>query len=1060
MCNKIKQQCKDTRKRLQKVLSQESNQTIPMRISELSIKRPVLAMVLSIVLVLFGIVGFTYLGTREFPAVDPPIVTVTTTYPGASPEVIESQLTEPLEQAINGIAGVRIISSISREQASVITVEFDIEIDLEAATNDVRDKVSQAVRFLPQDADPPVVEKADANSQSVVFLSILSDRRSLIELSDFANNVLRERLQTIPGVSGAFVRGERKYAMRLWLDPVKMSAYRIVPADIQAALRRENIDLPTGRIEGNQTELNLRTDSRLTTTEEFERMIIKSENGRVIRFGDVGYSELGAENDRSSIRKSTVPGVLISIQPQPNANEIEISNEVYRRLEALKPEIPPDIQIQIANDYTKPVRRSIKEVEETLIVAFILVALVIYLFLRDWRSTLIPVIAIPISIVATFFIMYIAGFSINVLTLVAIVLAIGLVCDDAIVVLENIYAKVEEGMTPIQAALKGSKEIYFAIISTTITLVSVFIPIIFLQGLTGRLFLEFGVVLAGSILISALIALTLSPMMCAYLLKRHDKPSKFYAATERFYNNLTNSYSRSLERFMRVKWLAIPIVLGMVALIIIFGNLLPTELAPLEDRGIIRVQVRAPEGVSYEYMDKYITEIDQYINDSVPEIASSIGLTAVIPGGGSFAPVNTGLENIFLVDPDKRERTQAQVFAQISKGLEAFTGVRAFPAQPPTIGSRFGGQPVQFVLQAPTLEQLVKVLPEFLEEAQKNPTLRFVDSDFKVNKPELVLKINREKASELKVSVEEIARTLQLAFSGQRYGYFIMKGKQYQVIGQLARNDRNEPLDLKALSIRNNQGQMVPLDNLISYEESVNSAAIYRHNRYVSATVSAGLAEGKTLGEGIEAMQEVAAKVLPPAFKTDLAGQSREFADSSSSLLFAFILAIVLIYLILAAQFESFVDPLIILFTVPLSIAGALGTLYLFGQTLNIFSQIGIIMLIGLVTKNGILIVEFANQRKEAGLRRTDAVLEAASSRFRPILMTSMATILGIVPIALSLGTAAGSRQSLGIAVIGGMLISGFLTLYIVPAMYTYLSRQLKRTPFIEEVFPKTEVVK
>ncbi|MBD0258610.1 MAG: efflux RND transporter permease subunit, partial [Cytophagales bacterium] len=815
-----------------------------MSISELSIRRPVLAMVLSILLVLFGVVGFTFLGTREFPAVDPPIITVTSTYPGASPEVIESQITEPLEQAINGIAGVRIISSISREQASVVTVEFDISVDLEAAANDVRSKVSQAIRLLPVDADPPVVDKADANSQSVVFLSVQSDTRSLMELSDFANNVLRERIQTIPGVSGAFVRGERRYSMRLWIDPVKLSAYRIVPADIQAALRRENIDLPSGRIEGNETELNLRTDSRLTTPEEFNRMILKSENGRTVRFADIGYAELAPENDRSSIRRSTLPGVLLSVQPQPNANEIEIADEVYRRLDAMKAEIPADIQVRIANDYTKPVRRSIAEVEETLIIAFILVALVIYLFLRDWRSTIIPIIAIPISIVATFFIMYLADFSINVLTLVAIVLAIGLVCDDAIVVLENIYAKVEEGMTPIQAAVQGSKEIYFAIISTTVTLVSVFIPIIFLQGLTGRLFLEFGVVLAGSILISALVALTLSPMMCAYLLKRHDKPSRFYVATERFYQNLTQGYSRSLERFMRVKWLAILIVAGMFGLILFFGKTIPSELAPIEDRGIIRVQVRAPEGASYEYMDNYMTEIDQYINDSVPELAASIALTAVIPGGGAFAPVNTGLENIFLVDPDQRERTQGQVFSQISKGLESFTGVRTFPAQPPTIGSRFGGQPVQFVLQAPTLEQLVEVLPQFLEEAGQHPTLRFVDSDFKVNKPELVLRINREKASELNVSVEEVARTLQLAFSGQRYGYFIMNGKQYQVIGQLSRTDRDEPLDLKTLSIRNNGGQMVPLDNLISYHESVNSAAIYRHNRYVSATVTAGLAEG------------------------------------------------------------------------------------------------------------------------------------------------------------------------------------------------------------------------
>ncbi|QHT66858.1 efflux RND transporter permease subunit [Rhodocytophaga rosea] len=1015
-----------------------------MSISELSIRKPVLATVISILLVIFGAVGFSFLGTREYPAVDPPIITVTTSYPGANPDVIESQITEPLEQAINGIAGVRFISSTSREQVSVISVEFNIDVDLEAAANDVRSKVSQAIRNLPQDADPPVVEKADANSQSVVFLSVQSDTRSLLELSDYANNVIKERMQTIPGVSGAYIRGERRYSMRLWMDPVRMSAYKIIPADIQAALRRENIDLPTGRLEGNETEITLRTDSRLVTPEEYNRMIIKTENGRIVRFSDVGYAELGIENERSSIQRSTIPGVLISIQPQPNANEIAIADEVYKRLEELKAEVPEDIRLEIANDYTKPVRRSIKEVEETLIIAFLLVVIVIFLFLRDWRSTLIPVIAIPISIIATFFIMYIAGFSINVLTLVAIVLAIGLVCDDAIVVLENIYAKVEKGMSPFQAALVGSKEIYFAVISTTVTLASIFIPIIFLQGLTGRLFLEFGVVMAGSVLISALVALTLSPMMCAYLLKHQDKPSRFYRTTEQFYEALTKGYNRSLQAFMRIRWSAVVILLLMFVVIGIIGTRIQSELAPLEDRGIIRVNVKAPEGVSYEYMERYMKEIDQYINDSVPELFTSVALTAVIPGGGTFSPVNAGLENVFLVDPDQRERTQDQIFQQLSKGLENFTGVRTFPAQPPTIGSRFGGQPVQFVIQAPDLQSLLKSLPVFLEEAQQHPTLRFVDSDLKVNKPELVLRINREKASELNVSVEEIARTLQLSYSGQRYGYFLMNGKQYQVIGQMQRNDRNEPLDLKSIYIRNQNGDMVSLDNLITYDETVSAAAIYRYNRYISATVSAGLAEGKTLGEGIAAMNEVAAKILPPTFKTDLAGQSKEYADSSSSLFFAFILALVLIYLILAAQFESFIDPFIILLTVPTSIAGALFTLYLFGQTLNIFSQIGIIMLIGLVTKNGILIVEFANQRKLAGLSRIDAVLEAATTRFRPILMTSLATILGILPIALSLGTAAGSRQSLGIAVVGGMIISGFLTLYIVPAMYSYLSRSRK----------------
>ncbi|WP_416865318.1 MAG: efflux RND transporter permease subunit [Imperialibacter sp.] len=1013
-------------------------------ISEISIRKPVLAIVLSILLLLFGVVGFSFLGTREFPAVDPPIVTVTSTYAGASPDVIESQITEPLEQAINGIAGVRTISSVSREQASIITVEFNLDVDIEAAANDVRSKVSRAVRSLPPEADPPIIDKADANSQSVMFLTIISNSRNMLELTDFAENVLKERIQTVPGVSGAYVRGARKYSMRLWIDPVKMSAYRIVPQDIEAALKRENIDLPTGRIEGDKTELTIRTDSRLVTPEEFNNMIIKSEGGRQIRFKDLGFAELGSEDDRTNFRGNGAKGLLLSIQPQPNANEIEIADEIYRRLDAMKDEVPADIEIRVANDYTKPIRKSIEEVEETLLIAFILVTLVIFAFLRDWRSTFIPVIAIPISIISSFFIMYIAGFSINVLTLVAIVLAIGLVCDDAIVVLENIFAKVEQGIPPFQAAIQGSKEIYFAIISTTITLVSVFIPIIFMQGLTGRLFLEFGVVLAGSILVSALVALTLSPMMCAVLLKKHSKPSRFYAVTEKFYEGLGAGYAKSLAAFMKYRWLSFVVVALMFGMIAFFGTQLKSELAPLEDRGIIRASVKAPEGVSFEYMDKYMEELDAWVLDNVPEVRTTVALTAVIPGGGAFSPVNSGAENIFLVDASERERSQDEIFKQISKGFEQFTAVRAFPAQPPTIGARFGGLPVQYVIQAPDVESLIEMLPKFLNAAQEHPDLKFVDSDFKVNKPELKLRINREKANELHVPVFDIARAIQLAYSGQRYGYFIMGGKQYQVIGQLSRENRNEPVDLKAINVRNSLGEMVSLDNLIYYEESVSSAAIYRYNRYVSATVSAGIIDGKTLGDGIKAMDEVAAEILPANFKTELAGQSKEYADSSSSLLFAFMLALVLIYLVLSAQFESFVDPLIILFTVPMSMAGALLSLYIMDLTLNIFSQIGIIMLVGLVTKNGILIVEFANQRKAEGVTRLDSVIEAAHARFRPILMTTFATILGILPIALSIGSAAGSRQSLGVAVVGGMIISSFLTLYIIPAIYSYISS--KRT--------------
>lgn len=1008
-----------------------------MTLAEISIRRPVLAIVLSVLIVLFGLVSFRFLGVREYPAVDPPIVTVSTSYPGASPEVVDAQITEPLEQNINGVAGIRTLSSTSRDGQSVIRVEFDLSVDIEAAANDVRDKVSIARRLLPTDVDPPVVEKADADATPIVFLTLQSDTKSILEVAYIADSVIKERVQTIPGVASVRIFGDKRYSMRLLLDADRMAAHGVSPMDVQAALGQENVDLPSGRVEGQSTEVGLKTQARLTTPAEFNRMLIRKADGRQIVLEDIGRAELSAENQRAGMRMLGLPMVGVAVIPQPNTNAIAIADEFYRRLEQIKRELPPEYKAEIGYDFTTYVRKSVSEVEETLLIAFGLVALIIYLFLRDWRATVIPVVAIPVSIVSAFFIMYVAGFSINILTLVGLVLSIGLVCDDAIVVLENIYGKIEQGKPPLQAAIEGSKEIYFAVISTTITLAAVFLPIVFLQGLTGRLFREFGIVVAGSVVVSAFVALSLSPMMCRFMLKRHEKPSFFYRLTEPFFDGMTRGYDASVRLFMRARWAAIPIMIGIVAVTAWRGSKLPSELAPLEDRANIRVNVRAPEGATFEYTEAALDKLAFWVADNVPEISRTYSITAAM--GGS---VNTGIQNLYLKEPHERTRTQEEIYQQVSKGLNGFTELRVFPAQPPTIGSRMGGLPMQYVIRAPTLDKMVEVLPRFLEEAQKRPELRFVDADLKVNRPEASIKVDRARAAELGVPVRDVARSLQLAFGEQRLGYFIMNGKQYSVLGQLDRDDRNEPEDLRRLFVRGAQSQMVPLDNLVTWEEQTSPAAIYRFDRFISATISGGTSPGYTLGDGIRAMDEVAAKVLPESFSTSLAGEAREFADSSSSLLFAFGVALVLIYLVLAAQFESFIDPFIILLSVPMSLGGAVGALALTGSTLNIFSQIGIIMLIGLVTKNGILIVEFANQRKEQGLSVREAAVEAAASRFRPILMTSLATTLGVAPIALSLGAASGSRQSLGIAVIGGMIVGTVLSLYLLPALYSLLSRE------------------
>ncbi len=1022
-----------------------------MSLSTTSIKRPVLAIVMNLVLVLFGIIGFNFLGVREFPSIEPPNVSVRTSYPGANSDIIESQITEPLEKAINSIEGIKSISSSSNQGTSNINIEFNLNKDLEEAANDVRDKVSQAVRQLPKDIDGlPVVSKADANSESIISMTVQSDKRNQLELSDYAENVIAQRLQTIPGVSGIQIWGQKRFAMRIWIDPGKLAAYKLTALDVKNALDRENVELPSGKISGDATELSVKTIGNLSNEEEFNNLIIQSSGDNIIRLRDVGTAVLGPENEETMLRQSGTPMIGMAIVPQPGANYLDISNEFYRRYEQLKKELPEDFKLDIALDNTIFIKRSVTEVAETILISLILVILIIYLFFRDWGIAFRPLIDIPVSLISTFFIMYLFGFSINVLTLLAVVLATGLVVDDGIVVTENIFKKLEEGYSPFEAAIRGSNEIFFAVISISITLAAVFLPVIFLEGFVGRLFREFGVVIATAVLVSAFVSLSLTPMLNAFMMKANKKKTKFYNLTEPYFEKMTSGYGDSLRDFMKRRWLAFPIIAGCMGLIVLFWVVLQKETAPYDDRSAVSIQVTAPEGASYEYTDNFILKLSEMIEDSIPE--KRINLTVTSPGFSGSGAANTGFLRIRLSEPGERELSQSQIADKLTRITKGYSEARSFVNQQPTISvNRRGGLPISYIIQAPNFEKLREKVPLFMEEISQDPTFTVTDVNLKFNKPEINVSIDREKSKNLGVSVLDVAQTLQFALSGQRFAYFNMNGKQYQVIGQYERADRNDPLDLTSIFVRNNRGELIQLDNLVQVEETSTPPQLYHNNRFMSATVSAGLAPGKSIGDGIEAMDKASAKVLDDTFSTNLSGESRDFQESSSNTLFAFALALLLVYLILAAQFESFIDPMIIILTVPMAVAGAFLSLWLFGQTWNIFSQIGTIMLIGLVTKNGILIVEFANQLKEQGKPVSVAIIEASVARLRPILMTSLAIALGALPIAMALGAAAKSRMSMGIVIIGGTLFSLILTLFVIPAIYSMWSREHKALPLVDE---------
>ena len=1031
-----------------------------MSLSTLSIKRPVFTIVVNIAIVLFGLIGYSFLGVREFPSIDPAQISIRTNYTGANSDIIESQITEPLEKAINSIDGIRNVTSSSVQGSSNITIEFNLDKNLEEAANDVRDKVSQAVRSLPQDIDaPPVVSKADANGDAIISMTVQSDSRSPLELSDFAENVIGQRLETIPGVSGIQIWGQKRYAMRLWIDPIKLASYGCTVAEVRDALNKQNVELPSGKLTGNSTELTVKTVGNLSKPEEFNNIIIRSEGEKIVRFSDVGYAELGAENVETKMSQSGSPLVGVAIVPLPGANYLDISKEFYAEFAQLKKDLPKDIKLNIAIDNTIFVRKSVIEVAETLGISIVLVILIIYLFFRDWAIAFRPLIDIPVSLIATFFIMWLFGFSINVLTLLAIVLATGLVVDDGIVVTENIYKKVEEGMSPIEAAIKGSNEIFFAVISISITLAAVFLPVIFLEGFVGRLFREFGVVIGAAVLISAFVSLTLTPMLNAYLMKGGEqKKSKFYIKTEPYFEKLNAGYASYLNRFVKKKWVSFPILIACFGMIYLFFGLLQKETAPYDDRSGLTMRMSAPEGSSFEYTDRFMQEISKLVDDSIP--SKKVALVITAPGFG-VSSVNSGFIRVSLKQPNERDLSQKEIAEKLTNWTKQYPNAKTSVIEQPTIAvNRRGGLPIQYIIQAQNFKKLEEKIPLFMEEAAKNPTFSMTDVNLKFNKPEINVTINREKAESLGISVIDIAQTLQLSLSGQRFGYFMRSGKQYQVIGQFDQKDRSKPLDLTSMFVKNSAGKLIQMDNVVTIEEKSNPPQLYHNNRYMSATVSAGLAPGKSISDGIDAMNDIKAKVLDDSFTTDLGGESRDFVESSSNTSFAFGLALVLIFLILSAQFESFVDPLIIILTVPMAVAGALFSLWLFNQTWNIFSQIGTVMLIGLVTKNGILIVEFANQLREQGKPKLQAILEASEARLRPILMTSLAIALGALPIALSLGAASTSRIGMGVVIVGGTIFSLILTLFIIPALYLMWSKARKHYPEFDHIEEYENAVK
>lgn len=1006
-----------------------------MVLSDLSIRRPVLATVASLVLVLLGLMCFERLPVREYPDIDASIVSITTVYKGASAEVMESQVTRPLEDSLSGIEGIKTMKSVSREEVSRISVEFTLARDPDSAAADVRDRVSRVRARLPEEIDEPVISKVEADAQPILWLAFFSDRHNALQITDIADRFVQDRLQTLPGVSSVIIGGERRYAMRIWLDRDRMAAYGVTVADVEAALSKRNLELPGGRIESLNRELTVFSETDLRTPEQFNALIIREANGYPIRLSDLGRAEIGAEDERNIVRVNGNPAVGMGVVKQATANTLEVARAIKEELPKLNESLPEGMELKISFDSSLFIEESIRAVYMTLLEALGLVLAITFLFLRSLRALLIPFVTIPVSLIGAFIFLYAFGFSVNILTLLALVLAIGLVVDDAIVMMENIYRRIEHGMPPLLAALEGSREIAFAVIAMTVTLAAVFTPLAFMTGNTGRLFSEFALAVSCAVLVSGFVALTLTPMMCSRLLRAPSARGDAAAAASE--GLVLRAFSAIVGRVIHYRrWVIVLMVLMAAATYRLFSGL-NSELSPIEDRGNVIAVVSAPEGSSIDYTDRYAAEIEKFLA-AIPEASSFFMVVA--PGLERPNPVNSALAFLRLVPWEQRTRSQQQIAAELMPKFLGLPGVIAFPINPPSLGQNFRNPPVQFVIQGPTYVELESMVGEFMERAASVPGIVNVDSDLKLDKPQLSVLVNREKAADVGVDVDEIGRTLQTLLGGRQVTRFKREGEQYDVIVRLTDSERVTPRDVLSLYLRSTRGGLVQLANVVQLQERASAKELNHFNRLRAATVSANLAPGYTLGQALARLHRIAGDLLPPSFKTDLDGQSREFQESSRTLYLTFVFALIFIYLVLSAQFESFLDPLIIMLSVPLAVLGALLALRLSGGTLNVYSQIGLVMLVGLITKNGILIVEFANQLRLAGYSPAAAALRASVLRLRPIVMTSLTMILGALPLALATNAGAESRQQIGWVVVGGMTIGTFLTIFVIPAVYVLFS--------------------
>jgi multidrug efflux pump len=1010
-----------------------------MILSDLSIRRPVLATVMSLGLVLLGLMSFQRLPVREYPNIDAPVVSVRTVYLGASAAVIESQVTRPLEESLSGIEGIKTLKSVSREEVSQITIEFNLNRNPDGAAADVRDRVSRVRARLPDDIDEPVISKIEADASPIVWLAFFSDRHTAMEISDIADRFVKDRLQTLPGVAAVIIGGERRFAMRLWLDRDRLAARRVTVKDVEDALKKQNVEIPGGRIESAQREFTVLSETDLRTPAQFEALIIREENGYPVRLSDVGRAEIGAQDDRNIVRVNGDAAVGLGVVKQSTANTLEVALAVREELPKINASLPEGLKLKVAYDSAVFIEESIKGVYRTLLESLVLVLAVVWLFLRSLRATLIPFVTIPVSLIGAFIFIQAMGFSVNILTLLALVLAIGLVVDDAIVMLENIHRRIEEGMPPLEAAFAGSREIAFAVIAMTLTLASVFAPLAFMSGNTGRLFSEFALAVSCAVLVSGFVALSLTPMMCSRLLKA--SPHEGEAKGPSFWDRFVGLYRASLQACLRWRWLVVLMLAGVGFAAFGLFNSLNSELSPVEDRGTIFAVISAPEGATMDYTDNYARQIEAFLAP-IPEIDTYF--VVVAPGLERPNPVNSAIAFIRLKPWAERTRKQQQVAMELMPKFLGLPGVMAFPLNPPSLGQSFRNPPVQFVIQCPSYEELDKNLGAFMAKAAQFPGLVNLDSDLKLNKPQLSVDVNRDKAASTGVEVEDIGKTLQTLLGGHQVTRFKQAGQQYDVILKLGDESRATPSDLNAIYMRGRENKLIPLGNLVAMRENAAAKELNHFNRLRAVVVSASIAPGHTLGQALDYLGNAAKAVLPAHFKTDLDGQSREFSESSKALYLTFGFALVFIYLVLAAQFESFRDPFMIMLTVPLAITGALLSLNLTGGTLNVYSQIGMVMLIGLITKNGILIVEFANQLQEQGRGVAQAAVEAAELRLRPILMTSLTMILGAVPLALASGAGAESRQQIGWVIVGGLAIGTVFTVYVIPTVYILIAR--KRT--------------